>query len=45
MIRRPSGPRGTMRSTAFSITRSGCLPSRIWPFDRPLMPPGKPVCQ
>ena len=29
MIWRPNGPRGTIRSTAFWITRSGCLPVMI----------------
>ena len=45
MTRRPNGPRGTMRSTALMITRSGCLPPRIEPLLRSLRPPGKPVYQ
>ena len=36
---RPRGPRGSMRSTAFSTMRSGNLPSRIYLAERSLMPP------
>ena len=38
-----SGPRGSMRSTAFSRIRSGKRPSRMNLAERSLMPPGKPV--
>ncbi len=40
ICRRPSGPRGTMRSTAFIRTRSGNLPPRTSKGRRSLMPPG-----
>src|SRR6185312_18319 len=40
---RPRGPRGNMRSTAFSTTRSGKRPSMIAFAVRSLMPPINPV--